>query len=169
MDHSWFWSGHLYRILPLGSFWWVIVLCFLLWLISSSMCQSLPGAWSRSSCDASWFQALDGWTDWFVWCLLEDSLAFSIEMIQCHSMCFGCSFGFFDSWGLNSSWLIQADLSDRAVHKKAGPLEPASWWGFYCCLQSERRDLNPRPPLPQSGALPSCATPRIFTINIKGF
>jgi hypothetical protein len=26
--------------------------------------------------------------------------------------------------------------------------------------QSERRDLNPRPPLPQSGALPSCATPR---------
>lgn len=28
---------------------------------------------------------------------------------------------------------------------------------------SERRDLNPRPPLPQSGALPSCATPRVFT------
>ena len=26
--------------------------------------------------------------------------------------------------------------------------------------KSERRDLNPRPPLPQSGALPSCATPR---------
>jgi hypothetical protein len=30
--------------------------------------------------------------------------------------------------------------------------------GFLCV--SERRDLNPRPPLPQSGALPSCATPR---------
>ena len=28
-------------------------------------------------------------------------------------------------------------------------------------FKSERRDLNPRPPLPQSGALPSCATPRI--------
>ena len=27
--------------------------------------------------------------------------------------------------------------------------------------QSERWDLNPRPPLPQSGALPSCATPRV--------
>ena len=27
-------------------------------------------------------------------------------------------------------------------------------------VESERRDLNPRPPLPQSGALPSCATPR---------
>ncbi len=26
--------------------------------------------------------------------------------------------------------------------------------------RSERRDSNPRPPLPQSGALPSCATPR---------
>ena len=32
---------------------------------------------------------------------------------------------------------------------------------------SERRDLNPRPPLPQSGALPNCATPRIITINIR--
>ena len=30
---------------------------------------------------------------------------------------------------------------------------------------SERRDLNPRPPLPQSGALPNCATPRSFTIK----
>ncbi len=27
---------------------------------------------------------------------------------------------------------------------------------------SERRDLNPRPPLPQSGTLPSCATPRFY-------
>ena len=34
---------------------------------------------------------------------------------------------------------------------------------------SERRDLNPRPPLPQSGALPNCATPRFNTINTKGF
>ena len=32
---------------------------------------------------------------------------------------------------------------------------------------SERRDLNPRPPLPQSGALPNCATPRIITIKIR--
>ena len=31
---------------------------------------------------------------------------------------------------------------------------------------SERRDLNPRPPLPQSGALPSCATPRFYPIFI---
>ena len=29
--------------------------------------------------------------------------------------------------------------------------------------------MNPRPPLPQSGALPNCATPRTVTINIKGF
>tara|TARA_Y100001968_G_scaffold326839_1_gene370681 strand:+ start:610 stop:738 length:129 start_codon:yes stop_codon:yes gene_type:complete len=27
-------------------------------------------------------------------------------------------------------------------------------------FSSERRDLNPRPPLPQSGALPNCATSR---------
>ena len=31
---------------------------------------------------------------------------------------------------------------------------------------SERRDLNPRPPLPQSGTLPSCATPRFYPIFI---
>jgi hypothetical protein len=31
---------------------------------------------------------------------------------------------------------------------------------FFTAHKSERRDLNPRPPLPQSGALPSCATPR---------
>ena len=31
---------------------------------------------------------------------------------------------------------------------------------------SERRDLNPRPPLPQSGTLPSCATPRFYPISI---
>jgi hypothetical protein len=29
---------------------------------------------------------------------------------------------------------------------------------------SERRDLNPRPPLPQSGTLPSCATPRFHRL-----
>ena len=33
--------------------------------------------------------------------------------------------------------------------------------------ESERRDLNPRPPLPQSGALPNCATPRVCTIEIR--
>ena len=32
--------------------------------------------------------------------------------------------------------------------------------GYGSKNESERRDLNPRPPLPQSGALPSCATPR---------
>ena len=33
---------------------------------------------------------------------------------------------------------------------------------------SERRDLNPRPPLPQSGALPSCATPRFsFKLTVS--
>ena len=32
--------------------------------------------------------------------------------------------------------------------------------------QSERWDLNPRPPLPQSGALPSCATPRARKIIV---
>ena len=35
---------------------------------------------------------------------------------------------------------------------------------------SERRDLNPRPPLPQSGTLPSCATPRfLFRFIVYGF
>ena len=33
-------------------------------------------------------------------------------------------------------------------------------------LESERRDLNPRPPLPQSGALPSCATPRMVVSSL---
>ena len=33
--------------------------------------------------------------------------------------------------------------------------KPVDFW-------SERRDLNPRPPPPQGGALPSCATPRYF-------
>ncbi len=33
--------------------------------------------------------------------------------------------------------------------------------------KSERRDLNPRPPLPQSGALPSCATPRKIRLNFE--
>tara|TARA_B100000579_G_scaffold148218_1_gene120223 strand:+ start:125 stop:256 length:132 start_codon:yes stop_codon:yes gene_type:complete len=32
-------------------------------------------------------------------------------------------------------------------------------------ILSERRDLNPRPPLPQSGALPSCATSRFFKLS----
>ncbi len=31
---------------------------------------------------------------------------------------------------------------------------------FFCVYKSECWDLNPRPPLPQSGALPSCATSR---------
>ena len=37
--------------------------------------------------------------------------------------------------------------------------------------QSERQDLNLRPPLPQSGALPSCATPRtgILGGDLLGF
>ncbi len=34
--------------------------------------------------------------------------------------------------------------------------------------KSERRDLNPRPPLPQSGALPSCATPRDHLAKYSG-
>tara|TARA_Y100001933_G_scaffold35018_1_gene29996 strand:+ start:2209 stop:2355 length:147 start_codon:yes stop_codon:yes gene_type:complete len=35
----------------------------------------------------------------------------------------------------------------------------------YTSILSERRDLNPRPPLPQSGALPNCATSRIFKLS----
>ena len=35
--------------------------------------------------------------------------------------------------------------------------------------QSERRDLNPIPPLPQSGALPSCATSRKCELEILDF
>src|SRR5438552_15012026 len=34
-----------------------------------------------------------------------------------------------------------------------------------CLLQSGRRDLNPRPPEPHSGALPDCATSRYPTRN----
>ena len=37
---------------------------------------------------------------------------------------------------------------------------------FSCfSIKSERQDLNLRPPLPQSGALPSCATPRRIQIT----
>ena len=34
--------------------------------------------------------------------------------------------------------------------------------------KSEWRDLNPRPPLPQSGALPSCATSGFFHVGKLG-
>ena len=37
---------------------------------------------------------------------------------------------------------------------------------FVLLIKSERRDLNPRPLLPQSSALPSCATPRYSQIPI---
>ena len=43
--------------------------------------------------------------------------------------------------------------NDTLPNKKSEcPHEHSDW--------SERRDLNPRPPPPQGGALPSCATPR---------
>ena len=46
--------------------------------------------------------------------------------------------------------------SCRTPNSRFGEPRPEEDWGSL----SERRDSNPRPPLPQSGALPSCATPR---------
>ena len=48
----------------------------------------------------------------------------------------------------------------RSGDQKEGPVAP----GPTCAFSSEsgRGDLNPRPPAPKAGALPGCATPRIF-------
>lgn len=43
------------------------------------------------------------------------------------------------------------------IEKPANLLKRLAGMAYH---QSERRDSNPRPPLPQSGTLPSCATPR---------
>jgi hypothetical protein len=45
----------------------------------------------------------------------------------------------------------------NAIEKPANLFKGLAGMAYH---QSERRDSNPRPPLPQSGALPSCATPR---------
>ena len=45
-------------------------------------------------------------------------------------------------------------------NKKPLPGRSGLGTGFAVVIESERQDLNLRPPLPQSGALPSCATPR---------
>ena len=50
-------------------------------------------------------------------------------------------------------WYRLVDL----IEKPANLLRRLAGMAYH---QSERRDSNPRPPLPQSGALPSCATPR---------
>ncbi len=61
-------------------------------------------------------------------------------------------------WGLylvsDGSKLLENDQRLRSIPKT---MEPLISQGFHL---SERRDLNPRPLLPQSSALPSCATPR---------
>ena len=51
-------------------------------------------------------------------------------------------------------------MTDSALIKKPTSKSQLFNRDLSFCLKSERRDLNPRPPLPQSGALPSCATPR---------
>lgn len=50
-------------------------------------------------------------------------------------------------------WYRLAEL----IEKPANLLKRLTGMAYH---ESERRDSNPRPPLPQSGALPSCATPR---------
>lgn len=50
-------------------------------------------------------------------------------------------------------WYHLADM----IEKPANLLKRLAGMAYH---QSERRDSNPRPPLPQSGTLPSCATPR---------
>lgn len=55
-------------------------------------------------------------------------------------------------------WYRLADL----IEKPANLLKRLAGMAYH---QSERRDSNPRPPLPQSGALPSCATPRSELIS----
>lgn len=59
------------------------------------------------------------------------------------------------------AWRIDAaDATSIQITKKPALEDRLDEWDLSFCLKSERRDLNPRPPLPQSGALPSCATPR---------
>ena len=56
-------------------------------------------------------------------------------------------------------------------NKKPLPGRSGLGTGFAVVIESERQDLNLRPPLPQSGALPSCATPRqneVITAPIPG-
>ena len=49
--------------------------------------------------------------------------------------------------------------------KSRFPGEAALGLEFADGPESERQDLNLRPPLPQSGALPSCATPRQIEVT----
>ena len=57
-------------------------------------------------------------------------------------------------WTRQSSQILVCQIKSRFPGEAALGLE------FADGPESERQDLNLRPPLPQSGALPSCATPR---------
>ena len=57
-------------------------------------------------------------------------------------------------WTRQSSQVLVCQIKSRFPGEAALGLE------FADVPESERQDLNLRPPLPQSGALPSCATPR---------
>src|SRR5262249_27230020 len=54
-----------------------------------------------------------------------------------------------------------APLSSTMLETGAAP--PFSNLSTYPINQSGREDLNFRPPAPEAGALPSCATPRAYT------
>ena len=63
-----------------------------------------------------------------------------------------------------SCWLLSFVITvsplienDQKLGSMPKTMESLIAQGFHL---SERRDLNPRPLLPQSSALPSCATPR---------
>ena len=60
-----------------------------------------------------------------------------------------------NSWNLLRKFGVLNPLSLKMQISKGMRCTPFDIW-------SERRDLNSRPPGPEPGALPSCATPRVF-------
>ena len=64
---------------------------------------------------------------------------------------------------------LQARCRTRIHSEHAACVEPNSETRrallVSCCFWSGRRDSNSRPPVPKTGALPDCATPRLGRLN----
>ena len=60
-----------------------------------------------------------------------------------------------------------AGLSGAAAREKQKARKRITAYGPYRLSVSGRRDLNPRPPEPHSGALPGCATSRFGSSNLE--
>ena len=66
---------------------------------------------------------------------------------------------FFDGGGLTVRSIATMNRTDVGREKAKSP-QACTAYGPLDLLESGRRDLNPRPPEPHSGALPGCATSR---------